>query len=123
MSVADSPVRSEVPKSRWRTPLKYSTSCVHTGWSKPLAWAKAARCSGVADSGRYRLVGSPVSRASRNTPSSTMINGSALVYVRRRMKENMGAGLPYYWATVGVAESAGVISDSRISSPVAELGV
>ena len=61
-----------------------------------------------------------------------MINGSALVYVRRRMKENMAAsrvglggkdwGLTY-WATVGVADPAGVISDSRISSPVAELGV
>src|SRR6476660_9456237 len=66
-----------------------------SGWSNPCFAANSARCSGVADSGRYRLVGSPVRRASRNTPSSTMINGSALVYVRRRMKENMGAGLPY----------------------------
>ena len=79
---------------------------------------------GVADSGRYRLVGSPVSRASRNTPSSTMINGSALVYIRRRTKGNMG--WPSWltgrsWAVGAV--SAGVISASRISSPVAELGV
>ena len=56
---------------------------------------RPSRCSGVADSGRYRLVGSPVSRASRNTPSSTMINGSALVYIRRRTKENMG--LAFLW--------------------------